>query len=245
MATGKKIAAALLFLFVLIFVFLTLHQYQSSQTNPYLLPSGSKKKFSTKILETGSAILQRNAPLKNTTIYLVAFHPMKADLSQQMEAHHYCKQVNEDFAQCVLFDGNTEQANLTGIEYIISEKLYQQLPDTEKTYWHPHNYEILSGQLMAPGLPVWIENKLMKKKINSYGKTWHTWMTGGSHMPEDKLPIGEAMLAWSINHDGEVNPTLLKDRDRKMDVNTEKRREDRIDLRKYAHPQGDDISKNP
>ncbi len=28
-----------------------------------------------------------------------------------MEAHLYCNQVNEDFAQCVLFDGNTKQAN--------------------------------------------------------------------------------------------------------------------------------------
>jgi hypothetical protein len=34
-----------------------------------------------------------------------------------MEAHQFCKQVNEDFAQCVLFDGNTSAANLNGIEY--------------------------------------------------------------------------------------------------------------------------------
>ena len=45
-------------------------------------------------------------------IYLVGFHPMKDDPEMQMEAHHYCHQVNEDFAQCMLFDGNTAKANM-------------------------------------------------------------------------------------------------------------------------------------
>jgi hypothetical protein len=41
-------------------------------------------------------------------------------------------------------------ANLIGIEYILSERLFETLPDDEKPSWHPHNYEILSGQLAAP-----------------------------------------------------------------------------------------------
>ena len=36
-----------------------------------------------------------------------------------------------------------------GLEYIISEKLHNTLPTDEKAYWHPLNYEILSGQLQA------------------------------------------------------------------------------------------------
>jgi hypothetical protein len=53
-----------------------------------------------------------------------------------MESHHYCDQVNEDFAQCALYDGNTAEARLHG-EYIISEKLYATLPADERPYWHP------------------------------------------------------------------------------------------------------------
>jgi hypothetical protein len=52
-------------------------------------------------------------------MYLVGFHPSKSDPGMQMESHHYCDQVNEDLAQCVLYDGNTEQARLHGVEYII------------------------------------------------------------------------------------------------------------------------------
>ena len=57
---------------------------------------------------------------------------MKDSPEDQMEVHHYCHQLNEDFAQCALFDGNTQDANLNGIEYIISEKLFSTLPEEEK-----------------------------------------------------------------------------------------------------------------
>ena len=40
-------------------------------------------------------------------------------------------------------------------------------------YWHPHNYEILSCELVMPGLPQTAEKAAIEGKINSYGKTWH------------------------------------------------------------------------
>ena len=70
-------------------------------------------------------------------IYLVGFHPLKDDPAHQFEAHHFCRPVNEDFMQCTLYDGNTPDANLNGIEYIISEPLFERLPEHERQYWHP------------------------------------------------------------------------------------------------------------
>ena len=154
-----------------------------------------------------------------------------------MEAHHYCNQVNEDFAQCVLFDGSTATANMTGLEYIVSEKLYDTLPQDERRFWHPHNYEILSGQLVGPGLPDPAEKELMRKKMNSYGKTWHVWMTGMHNLPGDKLPLGDAHLAWSFNHDGEILPGLAEARDKKLGIDSGAKRRDRADLAGLARPQ--------
>ena len=171
-------------------------------------------------------------------MYLDGFHASKDDPSMQMEAHHYCNQVNNDFAQCVLFDGNTGDARLMGIEYIISEKLYQMLPAEEKAYWHPHNYEILSGTLRMPGLPEAAEKEALAGKINSYGKTWNTWMTGTHGGPADTLPVGPPRLQWSFNHDGEIEPGLVEDRDRRMKLNTADARHRRADLASLAHPQG-------
>ena len=201
-------------------------------------PAGAPKAGDTRALEAGAKLLQGNAPLAGFDIYLNGFHPMKDRPEMQVEAHHFCRQVNEDFAQCALFDGNTRTANLNGIEYIISEKLYGRLPPDERQYWHPHNGEILGGLLIAPGLPEPAEHALMKKKMNSYGKTWHVWNTGANGKPGDALPLGAPMLAWSFSRDGELLPTMLEERDTRMKVHTGERRKARADLKPLAHPQG-------
>lgn len=200
-------------------------------------PPGARKTAKTKTLELGAKVLQGNSPLGPMDIYLVGFHPMKDHPEQQMEAHHYCHQVNQDFAQCTLFDGNGRDANLTGIEYIVSEKLFETLPEDERRYWHPHNGEILSGQLVAPGIPAVAEKALMKDKMNSYGKTWHVWRTGAGGQAGDKLPLGPPMLAWSFNRDGEAKPGLVEHRDKKMDVDSAEKRRQRAELRSLARPQ--------
>jgi hypothetical protein len=211
--------------------------YAQEATQAKTAPAGESKSAKTRALEAGSKLLQGSAPLRGFDVYLVGFHPMKDKPDQQMEAHHYCRQVNEDFAQCVLFDGNTTSANMNGLEYIVSEKLFNSLPAEEKKFWHPHNGEILSGQLVAPGIPLAAEHALMKQKMNSYGKTWHVWNTGHEGQPGDKLPLGPPMLAWSFSRDGELLPGMLEARDRRMDIDTAERRKNRADLRPLARPQ--------
>jgi uncharacterized protein DUF1264 len=200
-------------------------------------PPGAPKSARTDVLVAGSKVLQSSAPLAGFDVHLDGFHPMKEHPDVQMEAHHYCRQVNEDFAQCVLFDGDGRDANLTGVEYIISEKLFATLPESERAYWHPHNYEILSGQLIAPGVPQVAEHALMKDKMNSYGKTWHLWHSGVHGGASDALPMGDAELAWSFNHDGEAAPGLVERRDHAMKVDTSHVRAERRDLLPLAHPQ--------
>jgi len=211
--------------------------FAQESKEPDVVPAGETKSPKTRILELGAKLLQSNAPLKRFDIYLVGFHPMKDSPEDQMEAHHYCHQVNEDFAQCALFDGNTADANLNGIEYIISEKLFARLPDEEKQYWHPHNGEILSGQLVAPHIPDAAEKSLMKEKMNSYGKTWHVWNTGHEGKPGTALPLGAPMLGWSFSRDGEAIPGLVEKRDQKLKLNSEEARKQRADLKQYAKPQ--------
>lgn len=205
--------------------------------NPATTPPGESKTTKTRVLEAGAKILQSNSPVAGFDIYVVGFHPMKDHPEHQMEAHHFCHQRNEDFAQCVLFDGNTKDANMNGVEYIISEKLFDALPAEEKQYWHPHNGEILSGQLMAPGIPKAAEKALMKSKMNSYGKTWHVWNVGTHGVAADRLPLGSPMLAWSFSRDGEAIPALVQQRDRKLGRDTNETRRERADLQSLARPQ--------
>jgi hypothetical protein len=201
-------------------------------------PAGSGRSGWRAVLEAGASILQDTAPLADFDIYVVGLHCARDDPAMQMEAHHYCRQVNQDLLQCVLFDGNTREANLIGIEYIVSERLFAGLPDEEKPSWHPHNYEILSGQLAAPGLPERAERAFLKELMNSYGKTWHTWHTGRHDgEPGDRLPLGPPMLMWSFNRDGESDEALKQDLQTHMHIDEAGNRARRRGLTDLAHPQ--------
>ncbi len=203
-----------------------------------LQPPGERTSLWRSTLAKGADVLQDRAPLGGFDVYVVGFHCAKNDPAMQMEAHHYCRQVNHDFIQCMIFDGNTRDANLIGIEYIVSERLFATLPDDEQARWHPHNYEVLSGELVAPGLPDVVETAFMRTLMNSYGKTWHTWHSGrhdrGGGTP---LPVGEAMLMWSFNRDGEVEQSLKHHRDEHLKLDVAAKRAKRQELAADAHPQ--------
>ena len=207
---------------------------------PPVTPAGDGRSPWRAALEAGAALIQDTAPLKDFDIYVAGLHCGHLEPDMQMEAHHFCRQVNQDFLQCVLFDGNTKDANLIGIEYIISERLFDGLPADEQELWHPHNYEILSGQLVAPGLPDVAERAFLKQLMNSYGKTWHTWHTGrhdGRGAPGQPLPMGDAMLMWSFNRDGEADEALKRDFSSALGIDEAAKREQRSGLVAEAHPQ--------
>jgi uncharacterized protein DUF1264 len=198
-------------------------------------PAGEGRGAWLTALDLGAELLQTKAPLHGFDVYVVGFHPARDEPDMQMEAHHYCKVVNDDFLQCALFDGNTKDANLIGIEYIVSERLFATLDPEERTYWHPHNFEVLSGQLVAPGLPEAAEKALMKRLLNSYGKTWHLWHTDGDGAT--RLPVGDPKLMWSFNREGESDERMKRDRNEAMGIDTEAKRADRQSFVELAHPQ--------
>lgn len=100
--------------------------------------------------------------------YLDGFHFYNGDKNGQREAHHYVTVLHEEVMQAVIYDGNTRDARLMGVEYLISERLFQQLPLEEKKLWHSHHqYEVKSGTLIAPGLPAPAEKGLMTKIVNT------------------------------------------------------------------------------
>jgi hypothetical protein len=203
-----------------------------------LRPAGEGKGAWLAVLEQGANLLQDVTPLKGFDVYVVGFHCPKDEPGEQMEAHHYCRVVNDDLLQCVLFDGNTRDANLIGVEYIVSERLFETLPEDERGYWHPHNFEVLSGELVAPGLPDVAEKAFLKRLMNSYGKTWHTWHTGRHDGPPGHdLPLGDPKLMWSFNRDGECDEALKRDRNETMGIDADEKRAGRQDLVELAHPQ--------
>ncbi len=63
------------------------------------------------------------------------------------------------------------------------------------------------------------------------------YLVGFHPLKDDPLPTGDPRLAWSFSRDGEIQPPLLQERDRAMDIDSARIREDRADLRELARPQ--------
>lgn len=187
---------------------------------------GEDTSLKTDVLEAGAALLQDKKPLEALNAYLDGFHFYSGAMDQQMEAHHYCSHLNEDVTQCVIYDGNTADAKIMGVEYIVSAKVFATLPAEEKHLWHSHVHEVRSGQLIAPGIPGLAEKELMEKLVSTYGKTWHTWHTD-QHLD---LPLGHPMLMMGATADGQIRETLVKERDERFGVKSNEKRTDRADL---------------
>jgi hypothetical protein len=180
----------------------------------------------TKVLEAGSALLQGKQPLEALNVYMDGFHFYNGDMKAQMEAHHFCSVLNEEAYQCVIFDGNGRDAKLMGVEYIISKRLFETLPEGEKKLWHSHVHEVKSGQLIAPGIPESAEHEFMEKMVGTYGKTWHTWHTDRKLA----LPVGHPMLMMGFTADGQIDEAMVAERDRRLGVSSADKRRDRADI---------------
>jgi Protein of unknown function (DUF1264) len=170
-------------------------------------------------------------PTGNHHLHFCGIHVAKKDPRIQIVTQHYCGMVGKGMHQCLLYDSREKGARLLGVEYIVSNEVYQTLPEVEKRYWHPHTYEVLGGGLIAPSMKPEEELAFMKALLLTWGKTWHTWPD-----PSTPVPMGEPMLMWSLTGDGQDNPAVIAARDKEFGVNSGAIRKKRIEAIGYEIP---------
>ncbi|KAG0343809.1 hypothetical protein BG004_004982 [Podila humilis] len=183
-----------------------------------------------------SAGLMSFKPLGGICESFCGLHLYPNEPQRQLIAYHYCHCIDEDRYQCLMYDSDSRDAKLMGVEYIISEKLFKSLPVNEKKYWHSHKYEVESGLLVAvakPMVPEAVASKTehtpLKTLVNTYGKIWQTWPVDNAGRCTD-TPMGPAQLLFAFTKDGQVNQDLLARRDKEMGISTEQKRRERTDI---------------
>ncbi|CAG8520159.1 14957_t:CDS:2 [Funneliformis caledonium] len=197
-------------------------------------------------------------PVNKIHEHICGFHFYSHDMSRQVEAHHYCSHLKDEMRQCVIYDSNRPDARLIGVEYIISARLFQSLPEEEKIYWHSHVYEVKSGMLICPFIPVVpqaavdkAEKVVMEELIDTYGKTWHFWQVDrGDPLPygnnllfgtsfDDFVSVvlidihsflGPPQLMMAFLDDFQLSQKILDDRDRRFNVSTAHYRKNRENI---------------
>ncbi|TFK40102.1 DUF1264-domain-containing protein [Crucibulum laeve] len=190
---------------------------------------------STPYAAAGAALMSFK-PISGIHQHLCAFHSYSQDRTRHVEAHHFCTHLSPDFHQCIIYDSDQPKAKLIGIEYIVSQKIFEILSKEEKKYWHSHQFEVESGLLqlqvkdMVPGVISDVaEQPAMLELQQTYGKTIHTWAIDIS--PD--LPLGPPNLMMSYTAEDQIPHNMVRARDERLGVSTA----DKKELRKtYLSP---------
>jgi hypothetical protein len=123
---------------------------------------------------------------------------------------HFCKPNDKIMMVCQLYDSNSPNATLIGIEYMITSDAYAQLPAREKPNWHYHKEEFAPDRAdpKYPLLSQQQQNATLKKMEETYGKVILTWN------PSDKGPVYPPQII-QVQHPFMVNTTVTPDTEKK------------------------------
>ncbi|KAL5526484.1 hypothetical protein ACEPAF_8207 [Sanghuangporus sanghuang] len=72
-------------------------------------------------------------------IYMLSIFTYTIALAQLKPITFKSRHASPDLLQCIVYDDAGPNARLMGIEYVIIEKVFNSLPQDEKSYWHSHN----------------------------------------------------------------------------------------------------------
>lgn len=127
--------------------------------------------------------------------------------------HHYCKTLDQNYMQCLLFDSDQSTAHVIGVETIISPEIYAQLPEAERASWHYHKDEIPLVDAKLPGLSDEEVAKVVAAVENTYGRVVIFWKPG------DVAPLGVPSVVNPQSHrEGALREILIKATDFSFEV---------------------------
>ncbi|CAI9087862.1 OLC1v1022046C1 [Oldenlandia corymbosa var. corymbosa] len=203
------------------------------------IPPGKSMTVEQTMLDKGAQMLQTLEPIKQMSQHVCTFALYSNDMHRHIETHHYVTRINQDFLQCAVYDSDDSHGRLIGVEYIISDRLFEGLNPEEQKLWHSHAYEIKSGLWVNPRVPEMVVKPELENLARTYGKFWCTWQTDRG----DKLPMGPPALMMSpqaVNL-GMVRPDLIKKRDDKYNISTDTLKVSRVEIGEpeWINPQAD------
>ena len=129
-----------------------------------------------------------------------------------LRIEHFCKPSDKIMMVCQLYDSNSANATLIGIEYIITQQQYDSLPNREKPYWHAHREELRPERAdpMMPELTPEQTQAEMAKMLPTWGKVIITWMPGDdmpSFPPQVQLVDHPFMVNATVTSSSTANAT--------------------------------------
>uniref|UniRef100_A0A7N0T445 Uncharacterized protein n=1 Tax=Kalanchoe fedtschenkoi TaxID=63787 RepID=A0A7N0T445_KALFE len=188
-----------------------------SKDHPWQMPTkeaptpGEPMSLHQHLIDRGAQMLQSLKPVEQMQQHVCTFAMYSHDMTRQIETHHFITRLNEDFLQCAVYDSDDSCGRLLGVEYIVSDNIFETLEPEEQKLWHSHMHEIKAGLWVNPRIPEMILKPELATLAKSYGKFWCTWQVDRG----DMLPMGPPALMMSPQeHElGQVKRILVENRD--------------------------------
>ncbi|KAL2473714.1 hypothetical protein Fot_49450 [Forsythia ovata] len=190
------------------------------------VPPGKTMTVGQHIIDKGAQLMQSLKPIKQMSQHVCTFASYSHDMTRQISTHHYVSRLNQDFLQCAVYDSDDSNGRLIGVEYIISDRIFETLPPEEQKLWHSHGYEITSGLWVNPRVPEMIQKPELRDLARSYGKFWCTWQVDRG----DRVPLGAPALMMSPQGVNVGMVDLVEKRDNKYNISCEEMKKSRIDI---------------
>jgi hypothetical protein len=89
--------------------------------------------------------------------------------------HHWCKKLSKGLIECQLYTSDAPNAELVGVETIVSPELYATFSTSEKRFWHWHQYEVPRVNASMPDLSKDEAAKVVAQILPTYGKVYILW----------------------------------------------------------------------
>lgn len=139
-------------------------------------------------------------PLSGYNIHVTAPHMMDGEVIGPF--HHFCKPINADVIQCILFESDQPNARLTEVEYMVSKKLARSaIPKwSHRANWHDHKQEIETGRvaIINPSDPKQ-QKRLAEYVAKTDGIIFHLWPKGAP-IPDGTVGIAQSVGHWEALH---------------------------------------------
>jgi len=90
-------------------------------------------------------------------------------------AHHWCKTISPTLIECQLYDTDSPNARLVGVETIVPTAVWQTFSPQEQALWHSHKTQLKKIQPTLPDTPENQRASVIAALEPTYGKVYILW----------------------------------------------------------------------
>jgi hypothetical protein len=119
--------------------------------------------------DRGEGQARRDAFVRAMDVFLDGLHAYADQTGQPVQVRHVCGKVNEELHTCVVYDADGGDDDLLGVELVISERLFRELPEEDKPFWHSHRRGDSRSRAISSGGDADLQERL----ASTYGRLWY------------------------------------------------------------------------